>query len=69
MAGRRFLRTINRGYGYLSSSDPRAHFGLGSAREYESIEQMQGSMSLAKTPNPGALIRANYMKVLDSWEV
>jgi dihydroorotate dehydrogenase (fumarate) len=37
--------------------------------DYESIEQMCGSMSLEKSPNPSALARANYMKVLDSWEV
>ena len=36
--------------------------------EYEGIGQMLGSMNLAKTPNPGAYTRANYMKMLDSWE-
>jgi dihydroorotate dehydrogenase (fumarate) len=36
--------------------------------EYESLRQMQGSMSYAKTPNPAALLRANYMKILDSWQ-
>jgi dihydroorotate dehydrogenase (fumarate) len=35
---------------------------------YESVEQMRGSMSLARTPNPKAFARANYMKLLDSWE-
>ncbi len=34
---------------------------------YESLRQMQGSMSLAKSGNPGALERANYMRVLQSW--
>lgn len=28
---------------------------------------MQGSMSLAKSGNPGALERANYMRILQSW--
>jgi dihydroorotate dehydrogenase (fumarate) len=37
--------------------------------EYESLEQMQGSMSLAKAENPKAFARANYMKMLDSWEL
>jgi len=37
--------------------------------DYESISQMRGSMSLAKSSQPSALARANYMKVLDSWEV
>ncbi len=36
--------------------------------EYESLRQMQGSMSLAKTPHPEALVRGNYMKVLESWK-
>ena len=36
--------------------------------DYEGIGQMHGSMNLAKTPDPGAYTRANYMKMLDSWE-
>jgi dihydroorotate dehydrogenase (fumarate) len=35
--------------------------------EYESVAQMQGSMSQASVANPAAFERANYMKVLDSW--
>ena len=34
---------------------------------YESLRQMQGSMSVAKSPNPAALERSNYMRVLQSW--
>ena len=34
--------------------------------EYESIKQMQGSMSQQAIPDPSAFERANYMKVLDS---
>ena len=34
---------------------------------YESLRQMQGSMSIARSPNPGALERSNYMRVLQSW--
>jgi len=37
--------------------------------EYESIEQMQGSMSAKNVANPAAFQRANYMKVLSSYEV
>jgi len=37
--------------------------------EYESLEQMQGSLSLSKVENPKAFARANYMKMLDSWEM
>lgn len=34
--------------------------------EYESIQQMQGSMSQQAVADPSAIERANYMKVLDS---
>jgi len=36
-------------------------------REYASLEQMQGSMSLERCPDPAAFERANYMRVLQSW--
>jgi dihydroorotate dehydrogenase (fumarate) len=36
-------------------------------REYESIVQMQGSMSQKNVAEPTAFERANYMKVLLSW--
>ena len=35
--------------------------------EYESIAQMQGSMSQENCAEPAAFERANYMKVLGSW--
>ena len=35
--------------------------------EYESIEQMKGSMSLKSVAEPAAYARANYMKVLKSY--
>ncbi|HEX9659001.1 MAG TPA: dihydroorotate dehydrogenase-like protein [Rhodothermales bacterium] len=35
--------------------------------EYESVEQMQGSMSQRHVAEPAAFERANYMKVLQSW--
>ena len=37
--------------------------------EYESVAQMQGSMSEKNVPNPKAFQRANYMKVLSSYAV
>jgi dihydroorotate dehydrogenase (fumarate) len=37
--------------------------------EYESIKQMQGSMSRQKVADPAAFSRANYMKVLGSYAV
>jgi dihydroorotate dehydrogenase (fumarate) len=38
------------------------------AHEYESIRQMQGSMSQQNVAEPAAFERANYMKVLQSWQ-
>jgi len=38
-------------------------------REYESLEQAQGSMSLERCPDPDAFERGNYMKVLQTWKV
>ncbi|MBS3784509.1 MAG: dihydroorotate dehydrogenase-like protein [Anaerolineae bacterium] len=35
--------------------------------EYESVAQMQGSMSQKNVADPAAFERANYMKVLQSW--
>jgi dihydroorotate dehydrogenase (fumarate) len=35
--------------------------------EYESLRQMQGSMSLIRCDNPKAYERANYVKLLQSW--
>ena len=36
--------------------------------EYESLAQMQGSMSHQSCPNPQALERANYMRILQGWK-
>lgn len=35
--------------------------------DYESIEQMKGSMSIASAANPDAFVRANYMKMLTTY--
>jgi dihydroorotate dehydrogenase (fumarate) len=35
--------------------------------EYESLEQMRGSMNLANCPDPAAYERANYVQILQSW--
>ena len=35
--------------------------------EYESIRQMQGSMSQLSVSDPAAFERANYMRLLQSW--
>lgn len=39
------------------------------AHEYESLNQMRGSMSLAHCPDPSVYERANYLKVLQLWKV
>jgi dihydroorotate dehydrogenase (fumarate) len=36
-------------------------------RGYDSVEQMQGSMSRARVEHPDAFERAHYVKVLQSW--
>ena len=36
-------------------------------REYESLVQAQGSMSLRRCPDPEAFERGNYMKILQTW--
>lgn len=36
-------------------------------REYESLRQAQGSMSLERCPDPEAFERGNYMKALQYW--
>ena len=36
---------------------------------YESIRQMQGSMSMRSVGDPAAFERANYMKVLRSYSL
>jgi dihydroorotate dehydrogenase (fumarate) len=36
--------------------------------EYESVTQMRGSMSQRKVTEPAVFERANYMKVLQSWQ-
>lgn len=35
--------------------------------EYESVEQMKGSMSIGSAANPDAFVRANYMKILTTY--
>lgn len=35
--------------------------------DYESIEQLKGSMSIGSSPNPDAFVRANYMKMLTTY--
>ena len=36
-------------------------------REYASLRQMRGNMSLERCPDPAAFERGNYMRVLQGW--
>ncbi len=36
-------------------------------KEYDSLEVLRGSMNYTKCPDPEALERANYMRILKSW--
>ncbi|MFA6958819.1 MAG: dihydroorotate dehydrogenase-like protein [Thermoanaerobaculia bacterium] len=36
---------------------------------YESIDQMRGSMNILRSPNPREYERANYLKILQTWEI
>lgn len=35
---------------------------------YDSIDQMRGSMNILRSPNPREYERANYLKILQTWE-
>jgi len=37
--------------------------------EYSSVKELRGSMSYRKCPNPGGYERANYLRVLQTWQV
>lgn len=37
--------------------------------EYDSLNQMHGSMSLLKCPDPKRFERCNYMQILQSWQI
>ncbi len=36
--------------------------------EYDSLQQMRGSMNLARSPDPSAFERANYIRILQGWK-
>jgi Dihydroorotate dehydrogenase len=58
---------LKRGPGYLRQII--AGFQAWAAEhEYESLEQMRGSMSLARCPDPAAFERGNYVRILQSWQ-
>ena len=57
---------LKRGIGYLDTVTTELLQWLHD-HEYDSIRQMQGSMSRNAVPQPSAFERANYMKVLSSY--
>jgi dihydroorotate dehydrogenase (fumarate) len=57
---------LKRGITYLDTIATELLIWMGE-HEYDSIKQMQGSMSRNAVPQPGAFERANYMKVLGSY--
>jgi dihydroorotate dehydrogenase (fumarate) len=59
---------LQNGIGYLRPLRNQLEAWL-EKHEYESIQQMQGSMSQKNVPNPKVFQRANYMKVLSSYAV
>jgi dihydroorotate dehydrogenase (fumarate) len=57
---------LKRGITYLDTLITELLVWMGE-HEYDSIHQMQGSMSRNAVPQPAAFERANYMKVLSSY--
>jgi dihydroorotate dehydrogenase (fumarate) len=57
---------LKRGIGYLDTLTTELLVWMGD-HEYDSIKQMQGSMSRNAVPQPAAFERANYLKVLGSY--
>jgi dihydroorotate dehydrogenase (fumarate) len=70
MAGAHAVQMVSallaRGPAYLGEvRDDMAHWM--EQHEYESLRQLQGSMSLLRCDNPKAYERANYVRILQSW--
>jgi dihydroorotate dehydrogenase (fumarate) len=57
---------LKRGISYLDTLSTELLVWMGE-HEYDSIKQMQGSMSRNAVPQPKAFERANYVKVLSSY--
>jgi len=59
---------LKRGISYLDTLQTELLIWMGE-HEYDSIKQMQGSMSRNSVPQPKAFERANYAKVLSSYSM
>lgn len=70
MAGAKVAMTtsslLKNGIGHIADMLKALTFWM-EEREYESVTQMQGSMSQQNVADPAAFERANYMRVLQSW--
>jgi dihydroorotate dehydrogenase (fumarate) len=70
MAGAHAVQMVSallaRGPSYLKEVQDRMGWWL-ELHEYESLRQMQGSMSLLRCHNPKAYERTNYIRTLQSW--
>lgn len=58
---------LQRGPGYLSEVRDGLSRWL-EEHEYESLQQMRGSLSLQRVPDPQAYERANYARLLQAWQ-
>ncbi len=71
MAGADALQLVScllqKGLGQIEELRREVAFWL-EEQEYESLSQARGSMSYLHAPNPEALERANYLRILQSWE-
>jgi hypothetical protein len=61
--GRRWLRTLHASGSYLSSSDPRVHFGLGSVEQIDAIEVLwpDGKPEASKEVFPGGPVNRHLL--------
>jgi dihydroorotate dehydrogenase (fumarate) len=57
---------LKNGIGYLKTIESELAAWM-EAHEYESIRQMQGSMSQRSVADPNSFLRANYLKVISSY--
>ena len=58
---------LKRGPGYISTVRQEMAEWM-EEKEYESFESMRGSMNILRCPRPQDLARANYMRILRTWE-
>jgi dihydroorotate dehydrogenase (fumarate) len=58
---------LQKGPGFLATLRAELEAWL-EEHEYESLEQMRGSMNLSRCPNPREYERTNYVQILQTWE-